>query len=208
MSETSNTPSPPRVRTRWQPKHTVTIAAMICIAVVFLPVAAQAASQLVNIADPADPNRLARVSSDGALVVEQRPGNINAITSTELSAVTGTRRLLFQTTSPTRYAISELSATANSNAGTSMTIAFERWIHSGGTGPCPANPTSVTGFARAVLRTVKLGGQQTVQLTFPTPLLGSPQGPVNGTPICLYAAVTGPTSTSALVGVSGYQFLD
>ena len=209
MSETSTEPSSPRARARWQPKHTITLAAIIAVAIVFMPVAASAAGQLVNIADSTNDNRTARVSSNGSLTVEERPGNYSNIVQVEFTGSSGNRRLLHPTASPQRFLISELYAAANSNAGTTMTVTLERWIRSTCTSPsCPSNPTSTAGYARSIMRTVKVPGQQTVQLTFPTPLVGSPQGPVSGTPICLYALVGGPAATTAQVGLSGYSLVD
>jgi hypothetical protein len=192
------------------PKHVVTIVVSVCAAVVLAPVGVMAATgSLVNITDPVDASRKARVNPDGTLRVEARSlagsGTFNK-TSGDL-AFAGSSAALVTATSPTRIAVTELSVSADTyitanNPQYTARVEIYQLTRTSGTAACAM---SASGWTQQLLRYVSVASGQTVDLTFGgSPMvLSAPTGQVS----CLLAFVrVMPTNGHVFVGATGYTY--
>lgn len=165
-------------------KQVVTMVCAVSAAVVLAPVGVLAATgTLVNITDPSNSARKARVSSVGALQVETRPGVVtNATNVAHVDVQTLAPRKLYEVVGPTRIAVSELTIAVH-NAGNPVnepTVAdLNYYTRDTGTNPC-----GMTGWTRTVLRRFTVKTDETLQVKFDGPPLMVPK-PAAGQTACL-----------------------
>lgn len=187
-------------------KQVVAMVVAVCAAVVVAPVGVMAATgQLVNIADPGNAGRVARVGAAGTLQVEVRPGVVQNSFSTMHERVTDVLgHTLYEATAPARVALTEATfALRGENSASVNHVRIYSRVRTSGTASCE-NGTGWT--TPKTLRTVVLRGGNTVQLVFPGPPLIS-QMPAAGQRVCLAFQQTKWAGTTELdVAVTGYTF--
>jgi ABC-type Fe3+-hydroxamate transport system substrate-binding protein len=188
------------------PTQVVVIIVALAVAVILGPVTVMAATgQLVNITDPADSSRKARVGSTGTLQVESRAGSVNGAWNTFFATITDvTPRVVFETGNPNRIAVTEWTVTVmgDNSASTNHVRLIEK-IRTSGTASC----SDGTGWSPAtVLRTMSVHAGDTVQLLYAGPSLVLTK-PAAGQHVCLLVQQTKWTgSTGTDIGVTGYKF--
>lgn len=193
---------------RFEPKHVVAMVVAVSAAVVLAPVGVMAATgTLVNIADPANGARRAKVSSDGALRVESR-GAVGAktfnFTSGALSSLTFHK--LYEQTGPDRVVITDVSLAAGMfSASNNWSFRATLWGATRTSGSAACSPTA-PGYVARPLRTVEVPVNDTVVLSFAgTPLL-LPKAEA-GQPTCLGVTINRTvTDASLYVGGAGYRY--
>lgn len=186
-------------------KQVTTMVVSVCAAVVFAPVAVSAATgQLVNIVD-ATTGKAARVSSNNALVVENRVGqgtnSFNMRNSRYQFGWIG----LAETTGPTRLAITELTLSGPYDTpGNAGEVLLEAMVRVSGSLPC--NGPGTAGYQRYTLKHVWVPARQTIQLDFGGQALALP-GAAAGQPMCFGVTYyAGNTNMSIYADGTGYKF--
>lgn len=195
---------------RFAPKHVVTMVACVSGAVVLAPISVRAATgSLVNIADAAYANRLARVSSDGSLRVESHSGtydNMFIRTSGDLGFA-GASAALLDVAYPKRIAITELSLSSDTyinanNSQYSARVEIYQLTRTSGTNACAM---SASGWTSRLLRYVSVASGSTVEFNFS----GAPiqLTPPSDQRVCLVAFVrVMPSNGHVFAGATGYVF--
>lgn len=191
---------------KFAPKHVVTMVVALSAAAVLAPVGVLAATgQLVNIADPFVGGNLARVSEQGALLVETRPRaqrfavNVNHVDVASLSP-----RKLMETTAPNRIALNEISISVRDfgNPVVAATIVeIVSYVRDSGTNPCGSS-----GWTPRVLRRITLNTDETLHIPFDHSPLVTPPVP-SGKTHCLAAKLyqwVGDTRVD--IGATTYAF--
>jgi hypothetical protein len=187
---------------RFSSRHVVALVAAGCAAVVLTPVGVHAATgQLVNVVDKLT-GQSARVSTNGALVVENR-----AYTGVNAFDVSGSRYQfgwipLASTVGPTRLAVTKLVLTGPYDTpGNAGEVLVEAMVRTSGTAPC-TGPGSA-GYTRHTLLHVWVPARDTLQLDFSGQALPIPAA-ADGQPLCLgvtyYAGNTNMTIYATAVG--------
>jgi len=188
-------------------KQTSAIAAAVTVGAVLVPVGVEAATgQVVNIADPFNAVRAARVTNSRTLMVESRPG----VPQDSFQSTGGRLGLgwahLATATSPQRLAITELTFAARGPVSdTAQEVLLEAMVRTSGSAGCTGPGTS--GYTRHTLRRILVKNQTTsLSMTFPGPPLILPVG-ASGQPVCFgFTVVTTPSGSAMDVGVSGYRY--
>lgn len=179
------------------------VIAMVCGAAALMPAGVSVVSAvtgtLVNIVDPVNAGRQARVSAAGAMYVETRAGvpssTFNALNATNAPGIAWP----LSTTYPLRTAITEMTITAYGSATTPQVILIGAWMTNA--------DASCTGSATAfyAIRRLRVQNNSTLQLTFPgTPLIVP--HPVSGQKVCVGVQTEAPAGNAITVGVSGYRY--
>ena len=171
---------------KFAPKHVVMIVMSICAALILAPVGVMAATgQLVNLVDPADASRKARIGSAGSLRVETRPGVTNGAQNVVHNDIASlSPRALLEATAPTRIALSELTIAVRkfgSPVNAPTIVDLVHYVRASGSNPC-----GQAGWMGTSLRRVTLTTDRTEQLTFAGPPLIVPT-PADGKRHCLAA---------------------
>jgi len=190
------------VRQPMSTRERVLLTLTVCFAIMLVPTTALAALQIVNIADPANASRVAKVTDVGALQVQTRPGiPVNTINRTVTGTTSGWRPL-FQLSSGRNLAVVEMTF-GNAGSARQVNIAY---YNIPSTGTC-ANPTASTGEALGTLRRLIAPGEATLQVDF------------SGVPLSVPAAATGRTHCFGVmmgsggsgaileIGVAGYTYV-
>ena len=182
----------------------VLVIAMVCVAAALMPAGVSIVSAvtgtLVNVIDPVNAGRQARVSAAGAMYVETRAGvPVNAFNAQNGASAPGVAWAL-STTYPMRTAITEITITAYGFGTAPQAVMIGAWFTSAD-GACFVG--SATGFAS--IRRVRVANNSTLQLTFPgSPLLVP--NPASGQKVCVGFQTDASAGNSITVGVSGYRY--
>lgn len=187
---------------KFSSKQVVAMVVALSAAVVLAPVTVNAATgQLVNVVDKLS-GQSARVSTNGALLVENR-----AYTGVNAFAASGSRFQfgwipLVSTVGPTRLAVTKLvMAGPFDTPGNAAEVLVEAFVRTSGTAPC-TGPGSA-GYARHNLLHVWVPARDTLQLDFSGQALPIP-APGNGQPLCIgvtyFAGNTNMTINATAVG--------
>jgi hypothetical protein len=191
------------MKLKFTSKQVTTMVVAICLAAIFTPVAVYATGQLVTIVDTA--NRSAKVSTNGALLVENRafPGSrgFNFRNSRyqfgwiSLASVTG----------PTRLAITELTLAGNYDpVGGAAEVLVEALVRTSGSAPCEGPGSS--GYVRHTLKHVWVPVRQSIQLRWDGQPLVLPI-PDSGQPMCFGVTYyAGNTNLTVYADGTGYRF--
>lgn len=186
----------------FKPVHVVTMVLAVCAAAVLTPVAVSAATgTLVNIVDPGNASRQARVSSAGTLTVESRAGSV-AHSFTMNGSRLGLGYInLVSVNAPTRIAVTELTITGQGPSG-SQDVLLEAYVRTSGSAGCtgPGSP----GYTRHTLRRLSFANGSSIQQLFNGPPLVIPAGAA-GQPTCFGVTVISIPSGSATY-VSGIAY--
>jgi hypothetical protein len=189
---------------RFSTNQVVTLAVAGCAALVLAPIAATAATgTLVNIVDPANSSRTARVSASGGLFAETRP-----FPGSSGFNVTGSRLglgyiNLASTTAPTRLAITDVTITGQGPSG-AQEVLVEAFVRTTGTAGCGGPGTA--GYTRFTLRRVAVNNQATLPLTFLGQPLVIPTG-ASGQQVCFGVTVISiPSGSATYVGATGFRY--
>ena len=191
---------------RFTGKQVVTMVACVCAAVVLAPVGVMAATgQLVNITDPTNANRKAKVGSSGTVYTESRAGVVDHSFSSYQETVTDViTHPVYEITAPNRIAITEATFTlhGDNSASTNHVRIYSR-VRTSGTANCQTG----TGWTSPkTLRSVVVRAGSTVQLQFNGPPLIS-QTPGAGQKVCIGFQQTKWTGSTDLdAGLTGYTF--
>lgn len=188
------------------PKHVVTMVACVCAAVVLAPVGVMAATgTLVNLTDPLDSSRKARVSGISGLYVDTRPrataGSFNLLT-TDVNYVTP--QALRATPSPNGIAVTSVVVTVKGDNSASVNhVRLYSRVRTSGNGPCSAG----TGWTTPkYLVSIAVHAGSTEQVTYDGPPLVIPPAAA-GQAVCLGFQQTQHTgSTWTDVAVTGFTF--
>jgi hypothetical protein len=194
-----------------QPRHVVAIVAIIASACVLIASPARAvAGTIVNLADRTA-SYYAKVDSSGAL----RVAPVEPRTSTNLiggvsSGLGSTRDLLLAGSGPTRFAITQITASYNTFSSTtpeSVFVSFSVYHRTSGSGTCTnVENNQTTGFTLTSIRSFMVRRNETVDLSFPLRAINTP-AVSSGQPWCLLFGAVNPGSLYAVyVGVTGYKF--
>ena len=187
----------------FQPVHVVTIVIAVALAAVLTPISVHAAGTLVNIADPSNSARKARVTQDGTLTVETRAGSIANSFNMYGSRLGFGWVNLASVTAPTRIAVTELTVTGQGSAGTQEFL-IEAFVRTSGTNACTGPGTP--GYTRHTLRRLTVPNGSQVQLLFNGPPMVLPKG-ATGQPTCFGITVfNGPGGSATYAGGIAYRF--
>lgn len=195
------------MRARFSSWQVVVIVVAFAATVVLGPIAALAATgQLVNIADPDNATRLARVTGSRTLTVETRAGSIDRAFNGQAGRLGLGRIVLAQTlagfNNTVRMAITDVTITAQGPGGFQY-VDLEALVRVSGSNPC-SNPTS--GFQVTTLRRVALQNNTTLQLNFDGPPLLTPTAGSLQL-LCFVLNVTStPVGGGTQGGATGYTF--
>ena len=190
---------------RW--KQVAAIVAAVTVGAVLAPVGVEAATgQLVNIVDPFNAARGARVTNSRTLMVESRPG-----VPQDSFQVSGSRLglgwvNLTSVTAPQRLALTEMTFAARGPVSdTAQEVLIEAMVRTTGANGCTGPGTS--GYTRHTLRRILVKNQSTsLSITFPGPPLILP-GAASGHVVCLgFTVVTVPSGSAMDVGATGYRY--
>lgn len=191
---------------KFAPKHVVAIVACVCAAAVLAPVGVMAATgTLVNLTDPVDGSRKARVSGISGLYVDTRPrataGSFHVptlfVTDVGLHA-------LRSTASPNGIAVTSVVMTVKGdNSASKNYVQLYSRVRTSGTASC----ASGTGWSvPKVLVTIAVHAGSTEQLLYDgPPLVIAPAAA--GQAVCLgfqQTQFTGATTTDVMV--TGFTF--
>ncbi|HWL36856.1 MAG TPA: hypothetical protein VNQ77_11735 [Frankiaceae bacterium] len=187
---------------RFSSKQVVAMVAAGCAAVVLAPVGVHAATgQLVNVVDKLT-GQSARVSTNGALLVENRayPGQ-NAFYATNQRYQFGWIPLV-STVGPTRLAVTKLIlAGPFDTPGNAGEVLVEAMVRTSGTLPC--NGPGTAGYTRYTMLHLWVPARDTVQLDFAGQSLPIPHAGT-GHPLCIgvtyFAGNTNMTIYATAVG--------
>jgi hypothetical protein len=190
---------------QFAPKHVVTMVVAVCVAAVLAPVGVMAATgTLVNITDPYDSSRRAKVGSTGTLTVESRAGAPTGSWNTFHENITDViGHTLVEAVNPNRLALTEATFTLHGdNTASTNHVRIYSQVRTSGSNPCGG-----AGWTTPkTLRTVVVRAGSTVQLQFSGPPLLA-QTPATGQKVCLRFQQTKWTgSTSLDVATTGYTF--
>lgn len=187
-------------------KQIVTMVVAVSAAVVLAPVGVMAATgQLVNIADPGNAGRVARVAGAGTLQVETRPGVVQHSFNRSISTGEFAFHKLYEVAAPNRIALTEVSVGTTGSTYPEWQVLIVAYVQTTGTGACG---TSLTGYTKHVLREFMVPPQDTRQLLFNGPPLVVPSGAA-GKLTCVGFAVQemgGGVDAKFLFGATGYTF--
>ena len=193
---------------RFEPKHVVTMVVAVCAAVVLAPVGVMAATgSLVNVTDPVNAARKAKVGSSGALYVESRAGAVDhSWRNVKQVGGVGTMRALYLEKAPYRAAVTEATFTldADDPAAWARVRLWSR-VQTSGDQPCEGG---IGWAASETLKTVGLRAHETVQLAFDGPPLVLPP-PRPGLKVCVGASIVEQSAPGTVldVSVTGYRYL-
>jgi hypothetical protein len=188
---------------KFAPKHVVTMVASVCAAVVLAPVGVMAATgTLVNLTDPLDSTRKARVSGISGLYVDTRPrataGSFNVLAEnvTDVNA-----RVVKESTSGIAVTSWIVSVHGDNTASTNHLRLFSQ-VRTSGTAPCGGAGWSTP----QVLATLVVRAGSTEQLLWNgPPLVVGP--PPAGQRVCVRVQQTKWTgSTDTDIAVTGFTF--
>ena len=186
------------------PKHAIVLALVWAVAVVAAPVGVIAATgQLVNVVDPVDQTRRARVGTSGTLFVESRPGvprgAFNVLTE-DITNVVG--HTVQEASAGARIAITQVTFTLRGDDSTATNhVRLLSQTRESGSAACGGSGWSLP----STLTTVVLRAGETVQLEYPGPTLTAKSKP--GQRTCLRLQQTRWTGGTELdVQVTGYTY--
>lgn len=190
---------------RFTSKQVTTIVCALSAAVVLAPVTVFAATgQLVNVVDKLT-GQSARVSTNGALLVENR-GYVGA----NAFNVTGSRYQfgwipLMSTVGPTRLAVTKITLVGPFDTpGNAGEVLIEAFTRVSGTAPC-TGPGSA-GYARHNLMHVWVPARDTLQLDFDGQPLPIPAA-ADGQPLCIGVTYfAGNTNMTIYASAVGYKY--
>ena len=191
---------------KFAPKHVVTMVVALSAAVVLAPVGVMAATgQFVNITDPVDSKRKARVGTNNTLYTESRPGVPTGAFNLQIEDVTDVvLHKFYEATAPKRVAITEATFSVEGDDVTGPNthvdlLAFTQHT----TGYSCGHPS---GWTKKILRSVALSPGETVQQVYPGPPLLLP-GAATGKKVCLgFQQTRWLGGTKLNVAVSGYTY--
>ena len=191
---------------RFSTKQVVAMVVSVCAAVVLAPVGVMAATgQIVNIVDPGNASRQARVGSGGTLQVESRAGSVANSFSKQIEATGFGFHKIGETTAPSRIALTEVSIGTTGSTFAEWQFLVVAFVQTTGTASCG---TTLSGYTKHVLRQIMVPPQDMRQLLFNGPPLVVPAGAA-GKKTCVGFTVqemgTGP-DVKLLFGATGYTF--
>ena len=197
-------------------KQLVTMVVAISVAAVLTPVGVMAATgTLVNITDPNNAARKAKVTAAGALQVEQRAGLPTGAASRHFVATGLTFHKLAEATYPERIGVTEVSLSSHgptsSNTYGHNYVELVAYVQQSGSAPCGPASAYVEpppGYERKVLRRMLVRNlSQTVQLTWNGPALVVPAATGAGRKVCVQLEVVLiTTDTTIWLGGTAYKF--
>ena len=198
------------------PKQLVTMVVAVSVAAVLTPVGVMAATgTLVNVTDPVNASRKARVTHAGALQVEQRAGLPAGAASRHFVATGLTYHKLAEATHPERIGVTEVSLgshgpTSGSTYGHNFVdlVAYVQTSGSSPCGPASAYVSPPPGYERKVLRRFVVRNlQQSIQATWNGPALVVPAAAAAGRKVCVQLEVqTITTETTLWLGGTAYKY--
>ena len=193
---------------QFQPKHVVAMVVALSAAAILTPVGVMAATgTLVNIADPNDGSRRARVGTSNALFTETRPGVPTGAFNVRIGDVTDVvLHKLYETKAPKRIAVTEVAFTVRGDdvAGPNTHVDLLAFTEKGTPGLYSCGHPS--GWTKKILRTVALSPGETVQHVFTGPPVLLPTPPT-GLRTCLgFQQTRWLGGTKLDVMVSGYNY--
>jgi hypothetical protein len=184
-------------------KQVTTIVVAICLAAVLTPVAVYAATQVTIFDGEGDS---ARVSSDGALSVEERASVPAGAFSARGSRYQFGWIPLVSATGPNRIAITELTLSGGYDpVGGAGEVLLEAFVRTSGTAACtgPGAP----GYRRTTLKHVWVPVRSTIQLTFDGVALRLPNAD-RGEPTCFGVTYyAGTTNLVIYADATGYKYV-
>ena len=185
-------------------RERILLAITACAALLVIPMTALAATgQLINIIDPTNAARAAKVTQVGALQVETRPG-IPSDLVYRVANRSGTGWVsLYQVSTGRNYAMAEFSAANMSTAGAKS--AQLSWFTIPSSLSCTSFSIS-SATATSTIRTVIVPNQSTVVVSFSGVPINVPPAP-SGSKQCLGVVVGGPSTGTIQLGTSGYTWV-
>jgi hypothetical protein len=190
---------------RFTSSQMVKIIAMICATVLLMSyvIARAATGTLVNVTDPTNAARKAKVNHGNTLTVESRAGSI-ANSFNVVGSRLGLGYInLTSTTAPNRIAVTEVTLTGQGPSGQQEAL-IEAFVRTTGSSGCGGPGTG--GYTRHTLRRVAFNNQGTIQVSFDGPPLVLPIG-ASGQPTCFGITVISiPSGSATYVGGTGYRF--
>lgn len=200
---------------QFTPKHIVTMVVAVSVAAVLTPVGVLAATgTLVNITDPVNSSRTARVTHGGALHVEQRAGLPAGAASRQFSTNGLNFYKLAEATYPERIGVTEVTMASHGPVGSTYghnfvdLVAYVQTSGSSPCGPVSAYVSAPPGYERKVLRRFLVRNlQQSIQATWNGPALIVPAATGAGRKVCVQLEVqTITTDTTLWFGGTAYKY--
>lgn len=187
---------------QFAPRHVVAMVASVCAAVVLAPVGVMAATgQLVNIVDPGNASRKARVGNKGTLHVESRSGSISGAFNRSFIATSLGIYRLAEATGKTRIAITEVTL-SGSDVDYDAEIYLAAWTQTTGTGTCGVG----VGWTKTELRRFKFPMYETTQILFSGPPLVVPAPPEGKRQCVALVLHSRGVDSRIFIGATGYTF--
>lgn len=190
---------------KFAPKHVVTMVACVCAAVVLAPVGVMAATgTLVNLTDPIESSRKARVSGISGLYVDTRPrataGTFNVFTAKVLDVVGHT---VYETGSPNGIALTSAVFTVRGDNTSSVNhVRLFSQVRTSGNAPCGGSGWTMP----KTLVTLAVHAGSTEQVVYDGTPLVVPAAPA-GQRVCVRFQQTRWVGATELdVAVSGFVF--
>ncbi|HEV2889224.1 MAG TPA: hypothetical protein VGX28_02520 [Frankiaceae bacterium] len=189
---------------RFSSNQIVTMVCAVAAAVVLAPVGVMAATgQLVNIVDPSNAGRAARVGSGGTLHVETRPGAVQNSFTRQINTTELGNSPVYEVTAPQRIALTQLTVSNGESDYPETEVRVNAYVQTTGTAACG---TTTTGYTQVELARFVLPPKDTRQILWNGPPLVVPSG-ASGKKSCvvLYLQEHGSPSET-FYNVSGYTF--
>lgn len=181
----------------FKPRHIVAIVGFLAAAAILTPVSVLAATgQLVNLTDPTNAARAAKVNAAGALYVAGRggAGSVNGATNMRNAGIAPNQpRVLVSTSTAPGVALSELLVSPYGTAGSTARIYLKRYHRVAGTGTCSDLQSGTDGgFSNTTVREFFVPVNETTQLTWGSPALNVQNPTTSGAqPVCFAAVFQG-----------------
>ncbi|HVF05390.1 MAG TPA: hypothetical protein VNA20_11170 [Frankiaceae bacterium] len=197
------------------PKQLVTMVLAVSVAAVLTPVGVMAATgTLVNVTDPLNSARKARVTHGGALQVEQRAGLPVGAASRHFVANNLTFHKLAEATYPERIGVTEVTLGSHGPVGSTYGhnyVDLVAYVQTSGSSPCGPVSAFVSpppGYERKVLRRFVVRNlQQSIQATWNGPALVVPAPAAAGRKVCVQLEVQLiSTETTLWLGGTAYKY--
>lgn len=189
------------------PKHVVAIVACVSAAVVLAPVGVMAATgTLVNLTDPLDSSRKARVSGISGLYVDTRPRATAGSFHVALQDVTNVvGQVVRETANPNGIAVTSLVVTVKGDTASSTNhVRLYSRVRESGTASCGSGGTGWSVPKMLVSVAVHAGATQQVVFDGPPVVIPAPGA---GKMVCLGVQQTKWTGATATdIAVTGFTF--
>lgn len=201
---------------KFAPKHVVTMVCAVSAAAVLMPVGVMAATgTLVNVTDPVNSARKARVTDGGALHVEQRAGLPAGAASRSFTANSLTYHKLAEAVYPERIAVTEVTVGSHGPVNGSVyghnyvdLVAYVQTSGSASCGPASAYVAAPPGYSRTVLRRFVVRNlTPSIHATWNGPALVVPGAAAAGRRVCVQLEVSLlSTETTIFMGGTAYKY--